>query len=66
MGQGELQGRRLNRDMGAGLSGKREPIGQGRGTLVGFALFRDPDQDAADVLEHGFLPLSVSFGYGMR
>ncbi len=61
MGQGELQGGRLDGDMGVRLPGKRQPVGQGRRAFLGFAFFRNPDQDAANVLEHGFLPLNVSF-----
>ena len=63
MGQGQLQRGRLDGDMGVRLPGEREPVGQGGRAFLGVAFFRDPDQDAANVLEHGILPLNVWFGF---
>ncbi|GEO16279.1 hypothetical protein MAE02_39750 [Microvirga aerophila] len=59
MGQGELQGGSLDGHMGVRLPGERKPVGQGGRAFLGFAFSRDPNQDAANVLQHGFLPLNL-------
>jgi len=39
--------------MGVGLAGERQSVGQGEGAFLRIPFFRDPDQNAANVLEHG-------------